>query len=66
MTKAILIEDFEHLKAGKELDVIPMDMFWLSEEERGGLCVVLGMMSYIRISNPDGSPTQWSHLFKLK
>lgn len=63
MKIAKLKEPFETHKKDKEFDVVPMDMFWLSDAEKGGLCVVLGMMSYLRITHPDGTKTQYYDLF---
>lgn len=58
MKTAILKPKDENDKSVKKFDIIPMDMFWLSKEEKGGECVVMGMMSYLRITYPDGTKTQ--------
>jgi len=50
-------------KQGKKCTVTEMDMSWLMDHERGGLCVVLGPMDYARITRPDGSKTAYYDLF---
>ena len=51
-------------KKDKESAVQEMDMAWLSENERGGLYVMIGVMDYVRITNPDGSKTKYFDLFQ--
>ena len=64
MKFATLIDaPFKGFKEGKVFPVEVADMFWMRPEEKGGLVVVLGMMNYLRITNPDGTPTQYYSLF---
>ena len=51
-------------KKDKILAIQEMDMAWLSEPERGGLCVLIGIMDYVRITSPDGSKTKYFDLFQ--
>lgn len=63
--RAELLTAFETLKIGKKYEVVPMDMFWLIPEERGGIAVVLGPLNYLRLTFPNGTETQYNCLFKV-
>lgn len=64
-SKAKLNTEFEGFKVNREFDVIEMNMFFLPNNEKGGLCVVLGMMSYLRLTYPNGDKTPFYSMFDL-
>lgn len=51
------------LKKGTILSVMKMDLFWMSPEEKGGAGLDIGVMEYLRLTYPDGSPTKYYDLF---
>lgn len=77
MPKAILKQDFEvridkkgekvpRFKQGTEFFIIPMNMFWLKPEEKGGIGIDLAPMEYLRLTFPDGTKTKYYDLFEVK
>lgn len=64
--KVMVLKVVPRYLAGKEFSMETMNSPWLSKEEKGGRCVVLGPLDYVRIKNPDGTPTSLYELFDYK
>lgn len=60
----VKMETVPKYRKGKKFSVIKMNMFWLSEEEKGGLGIDLGPMDYLRLTYPDRTPTKYFALFQ--
>lgn len=50
-------------KKDSKYPVVKMDMFWLSEEEKGGIGVSIGTMDYLRLTFPNGTKTKYYDMF---
>ena len=56
-------ESVPKIKAGAKFPVMKMDLFWMSPAEKGGVGLDIGMMEYLRLTYPDGTPTKYFDLF---
>lgn len=50
-------------KKGSRYEVTPMNHFWLRDDEKGGECIAIGTMDYLRITFPNGEKTKYYDLF---
>lgn len=60
-----VLETVPRLRKGQEFEIFTMDLYWMNSEEKGGLGISPSMMEYLRLTNPDGTPTQFYALFEI-
>lgn len=66
---AVLKEDFETkvvFEKGQQIEVVSLDLYWMKPEEKSALAIVIGVMEYLCLSYPNGSPTKYMQLFSIE
>lgn len=60
-----VIETKPKFKKGQVFDIMEMNLFWMTPEEKGGIGVNLTVMDYMRLTYPDGTHTKYYDLFDI-
>lgn len=67
MDGAKVTEIVARYRKGQKFPVIEnFSLFWMTDEEKGGMAVDLGPMDYVRLTYPNGEKTKHHALFEIK